>query len=270
MSDPAAEAAERFGAEHPGLSLPPVVVVVPAYNEVETVGPVVSSVPASLAGLDAATLVVDDGSRDGTAEAARAAGAFVCRLESNCGQGAALRLGYRLASEHGAKILATLDADGQWSAADLPPLVALVATGRADLASGTRRGGRSLRIPIDERVDPDTDVVKLRRAGVAFFGNVVEILTGVKVTDPANGLRVMTREVAAGVQLDQPQFQSTELLISALARGFRYAEVPVSHAPRQAGVSKKGHDLSYALRFTRALLGTYVRERGWRHRFRRT
>lgn len=242
----------------------------PAYNEVASVAEVVASVPPTLAGLDVATLVVDDGSRDGTSEVARRAGAYVCRLETNCGQGAALRLGYRVATTHGARILATLDADGQWAAGDLAPLVALVATGRADLASGTRRGGRDPRIPWEQRVDPDTDVHKLRRNGVVVFANIIEILTGVRVTDPANGLRAMSAAVAEGVQLDQPQFQSTELLISALARGFRYAEAPVTHAPRQAGVSKKGSDVTYALRFTRALFATYVRERGWRHRFRRT
>jgi glycosyltransferase involved in cell wall biosynthesis len=257
------QAPARFRAEHPNLTFPAVVVVIPAYNEAECISEVVSSVPATLAGLDAATLVIDDGSGDETAARAAQAGAYVCRLASNRGQGTALRVGYRLAAEMGARILATLDADGQWAASDLAPLVALVATGRADLASGTRRS----RVP--GQPDRDSDVDKLRRNGVVFFANLIEILTGVKVTDPANGLRVMTAEVAKAVQLDQAQFQSTELLLSALARGFRYAEAPVTHAPRLAGTSKKGGDVGYALRFSRALLGTYIRERGWRHRLRR-
>jgi len=233
--------------------------VVPAFNEAGAVGPVVRSVPAQLGGLVAATLVVDDGSSDSTVDEARAAGALVCSLPVNCGQGTALRLGYEVAIEHGARYLATLDADGQWLAADLDPMAARVTSGGADIVSGTRRAVGSRH---------DTDDKALRRTGVVVFAAVIRILTGARVTDPANGLRVMTSDVARGVQLDQPQFQSTELLISALCRGFRYEEVPVSHAPRQAGVSKKGRSMGYALHFSRALIGTYIRERGWRRRTR--
>ncbi|MHB1447076.1 MAG: glycosyltransferase family 2 protein [Acidimicrobiales bacterium] len=275
MSLPPAQAAASFRRRHPDLVLPPVVVVVPAFNEAGAVGPVVASVPAQLGGLDAATLVVDDGSSDSTAEEARAAGALVCSLPVNCGQGTALRLGYDVAIEHGARYLATLDADGQWSAADLDPMAARVTSGGADIVSGTRRTPSPRRDrhrahpPGGPGAHPhDTDDQALRRSGVVLFAAVIRLLTGARVTDPANGLRVMTSEVAQGVQLDQAQFQSTELLISALSRGFRYEEVPVGHAPRQVGVSKKGRSMGYALRFSRALFGTYIRERGWRRRTR--
>jgi glycosyltransferase involved in cell wall biosynthesis len=275
LNRPQAEAAARFRADHPGLNLQPVVVIIPAYNEQGAVGPVVASVPSSLAGLGVSTLVVDDGSADGTAQEAAAAGALVCRLETNCGQGAALRLGYDVAIEHGGRYLATLDADGQWSAADLEPMVARVASGDVDIVSGTRRSAGAHHEQARQHLhgqathQHDTDNKWLRRNGVVVFAAVIRVLTGARVTDPANGLRVMTAEVAKGVQLDQPQFQSTELLISALSRGFRYAEVPVGHAPRQVGESKKGRSATYALRFSRALFGTYVRERGWRRRARR-
>ena len=251
------------------------VVVIPAFNEHGVVGTVVSSVPDTLGGLGVSILVVDDGSADGTADEAAAAGAVVCRLGTNCGQGTALRVGYDVAIEHGARYLATLDADGQWSAGDLDPMVARVASGQLDIVSGTRRSPGSHHDPGQPHGDGatphghDTDNKLLRRNGVVVFAAVIRLLTGAPVTDPANGLRVMTAEVANGVQLDQPQFQSTELLISALSRGFRYGEVPVGHAPRQVGESKKGRSLSYGLRFSRALFGTYVRERGWRRRTRR-
>lgn len=274
MNRPQAEAAARFRADHPGLTFEPVVVVIPAYNEQGGVGPVVLSVPKSLGGVGASTLVVDDGSADGTAEEAAAAGALVCRLETNCGQGAALRLGYDVAIEHGARFLATLDADGQWSALDLDPMVARVASGELDIVSGTRRSPGAhhdqTRIHTHGQATHlhDTDNKLLRRNGVIVFAAIIRLLTGARVTDPANGLRVMTAEVANGVQLDQPQFQSTELLISALSRGYRYGEVRVGHAPRQVGESKKGRSMTYALRFSRALFGTYVRERGWSRRAR--
>jgi glycosyltransferase involved in cell wall biosynthesis len=243
-----ADAAERFRRDHPGLALPPLVVVVPAYEEAGTVATVVASVPATMAGLDTSVLVIDDGSGDGTGERAASAGALVCRLPVNSGQGAALRTGYLLAVEHGARYLATLDADGQWAAGDLPRLVEVVSAGEADLVSGTR-----------DRRDPERWSV--RGAGVVVFAGLIRVLTGARVTDPANGLRVMTAEVAAGVELRQPQFQAAELLVSAVCRGFRYAEVPVSHARRSSGASKKGGSLSYGWRFSRALVGTWWRER---------
>lgn len=248
--------------------------MIPAFNEKGAVGAVVASVPATLGGLGASALVVDDGSSDGTAEEAEAAGALVCRLAVNCGQGSALRLGYDVAVEHGARFLATLDADGQWAAADLGPMVERVASGDFDIVSGTRRSPHPRHGPTEQHPhgytthQHDRDNQVLRRTGVVVFAAVIRLLTGARVTDPANGLRVMTAEVANGVQLDQPQFQSTELLISALSRGYRYGEVAVGHSPRQVGVSKKGASLSYGLRFSRALFGTYVRERGWRRRAR--
>ncbi|HET6793806.1 MAG TPA: glycosyltransferase family 2 protein [Acidimicrobiales bacterium] len=229
-------------------------VVVPAYEEEATVASVVASVPPAVAGLATTCLVVDDGSADATSTRASEAGALVCRLPVNRGQGAALRVGYRLAADLGGRYVVTLDADGQWDAGDLEALVDVVASGRAELVSGTRRGGE------------DSDAIAVRRAGVVVFAAVIRLLTGAPVTDPANGLRAMAVEVPAAIGLEQDQFQSAELIIGALAEGFRYAEVPVRHHPRAAGRSKKGSSLAYGLRFARVIGVTYVRKRGWRHR----
>jgi glycosyltransferase involved in cell wall biosynthesis len=227
----------------------PLAVVIPAYNECATVAQVVQAVPRRMAGVDVTVVVVDDGSSDGTAEAAAEAGAVVVRHPSNRGQGAALLTGYRAAVEAGASYLATLDADGQWDPADLPALAEVVVGGRADLVSGSRRLGS------DEVDEP------FRQLGVRFFARLLSLLTGVKVSDPANGLRVMRAEVAANLRLDEPQFQAAELLMASLRQGYRYAEVPVRHLPRQAGESKKGTNLTYGLRYGRVLLRTWWRER---------
>ena len=244
-----AAALAEFDARYPGLSLPPLVVVVPAYNEEETVGAVARSVPAELAGLTTAVIVVDDGSADATSNRAEEAGAYVCRLPENRGQGAALRTGYRVVSAHGGRFVATLDADGQWDAADLEAVAEPVVSGRADLVSGTRRHAA------------DAERVSIRGAGVVVFAALIRMLTGATVTDPANGLRVMTVDVASGVQLDQRQFQAAELLVSALLRSARYAEVPVAHHRRSSGTSKKGGSLRYGLAFTGVVLRTWRRER---------
>jgi glycosyltransferase involved in cell wall biosynthesis len=238
-----------FDADHPGLRLPPVVVVIAAYDEEAAVGDVVHSLPAELAGLPARVLVVVDGATDATAERARAAGALVCDVPVNRGQGAALRLGYLLARRAGARFIATTDADGQYDAADLDRVVAPLVAGRADFVSGSRVLGAA----------HTSD--RTRALGVTVFARLITLLTGRRVTDPANGLRAMRAEVPARVRLLQPQYQAAELLIGAIAAGFRTAEVPTTMRERAAGTTKKGRNLLYGARFGRVVVGTWWRER---------
>jgi hypothetical protein len=87
------------------------------------------------------------------------------------------------------------------------------------------------------------------------------VLTGVRITDPANGLRAMRTEVAASLDLQQPQYQSSELLIRTIANGYRVKEVPVTMFLRKTGTSKKGGNFAYGLRFTRVVLTTWWKVR---------
>jgi len=90
-------AAARFAADHADRPECPLAVVIAAYNEEAGVGAVLGAVPRQVLGLATDVIVVVDGATDGTADAARRAGAMVCDVAVNRGQGAALRLGYRLA-----------------------------------------------------------------------------------------------------------------------------------------------------------------------------
>src|SRR6266446_6515607 len=83
-------------------------------TSVTCVGDVLRAMPGEVHGLTTDVLVVVDGSTDCTADVARDVGAMVCELPVNQGQGAALRAGYRLARDRGARFIATLDADGQY------------------------------------------------------------------------------------------------------------------------------------------------------------
>lgn len=242
---PFTEEAERlFLAEHPGKGSP-VVVIIPALNEAGSVGVVVKTVPAQLCGLDVDVLVVDDGSTDGTAAEAEGAGALVARLARNTGQGNAFKLGYRLACDRGATYIATTDADGQFDPVELTGLIELLIAGKADLVTGSRRLGQA----------HTTDSV--RAWGVVVFGRLISILTGVRITDPANGLRAMRAEVAASLDLVQPQYQSSELLIRTIANGYRVKEVPVTMYKREQGATRKGGNFVYGYRFSRVVFGTW-------------
>jgi glycosyltransferase involved in cell wall biosynthesis len=233
-----------------GRTLGPLVVVVAAYNEEGAIGSTLDRIPAEICGVGVDVIVVVDGATDNTAAEARTTRAQVFETPDNRGQGAALRLGYRLAHEHGARYVATLDADGQYDPAELGHVVAPLLADEADFVSGSRRLGSAR----------TTD--RVRRAGVVFFASLISRLTGQRITDPANGLRAMRIEVTDAVPLQQPQYQAAELLVGALLHGFRVLEVPTTIYPRTTGTTKKGNNLLYGLRFARVILTTWWRDRG--------
>jgi glycosyltransferase involved in cell wall biosynthesis len=242
-------AREEFARVHPDVKLEPLAVVIAAYNEAGNIGAVLDEITDEIAGVRVSRLVVDDGSTDGTTEVARRHGALVCTLAANRGHGVALRLGYRIAREGGARYIATLDGDGQWDPADLPAMVGILEEGRADFVIGSRQLGRT----------ENTDWY--RNAGVRFFAWAISTLTGAKLTDTSSGLRVMRAEMTGVVRQTQPQYQTSELLIGAVFQGYRVAEVPTTMRQRISGVSKKGGNLFYGFRYARVIARTWWRER---------
>lgn len=248
------EAIAEFRRTYRDEQLPPLIVVITALNEEACIGPVIDEIPDTIGGVAARTLVIDDGSSDETSKRSEEHGALVCRLRVNRGQGTAVRTGYRIAREGGARYVATLDADGQWDPNDLPGMVELLEADRADLVLGSRQLGRT----------ESTDA--LRNVGVRFFSKVVSLLTRTKVTDTSSGLRAMRVEVATTVRQTQPQYQSAEFLIGAILSGFRVAEVPTVMRLRSAGESKKGRNAFYGLRYGTVVARTFLRE--WPQRAR--
>jgi glycosyltransferase involved in cell wall biosynthesis len=242
-------------------SLPPVAIVIAAYNEEGAIGPVVEELPEQVCGLATATIVVADGCADGTVKEATTAGAMVCDVPVNRGQGAALRLGYRLARDGRAAYIVTTDADGQYNPAEIATVLAPVVAGEADFVTGSRKLGSQ----------ETNDLI--RRAGVRFFAASLSLLTGQKISDTTFGLRAMRAEVTGAVRLEQPQYQASELLIGVITHGYKVAEVPATIHRRRVGESKKGqnplyrlhlpgvNNLFYGVRFARVIYGTWWRER---------
>lgn len=236
---------ERYGDHR----FAPVVVLIAAYNEEDALGAVLDGIPKSSCGLQVDTLVVVDGATDATADVALRYGAQICIAPENRGQGAALRLGYQLAAERGARYIVTTDADGQYDIKELPKLLSPLINDEAEFVTGSRRLGRS----------ETTDL--LRRAGTYVFAWLVSALTAQQITDTTFGFRGMKAEVPNAVTLEQQQYQSSELLIGVLARGYRVLEQPMTMLPRAAGISKKGNNLLYGYRYAKVVVGTWLRER---------
>jgi glycosyltransferase involved in cell wall biosynthesis len=244
-------AAGMFLTTHPPQMGAPLAVVIPAYNEEPTVAEVVAEIPRSAAGLQIEVIVVVDGARDATASQAASAGALVCDVSVNRGQGAALKLGYWLARARGARVIATIDADGQYEPDEIGRVVEPILAGRADFVSGSRRLGAEL----------TTD--RVRHLGVLVFGALISALVRHRVTDPACGIRAMRADLTGVVRLEQPQYQASELMISAALHGYRLAEVPTTMRDRgiHATATKKGGNFGYGVRFARAALRTWMRDR---------
>jgi glycosyltransferase involved in cell wall biosynthesis len=238
-----------FHARYGRSELSPVVIVIAAYEEEDSIGDVLDELPTEACGLAVSCIVVVDGDTDRTAAIARDHGAYVCTFPKNRGHGVALRVGYALARDVGARFIVTTDADGQYPGSDIAPVLQPVADGVADFAVGSRWLGRQ------ETTDP------IRRSGSWFFARLASLLTGQHITDTSSGLRAMTVEVTTSVTLRQPQYQTSELLMEALAKGFRYVEVPMTMRKRTHGKTKKGRWFLYGPRYARVLTTTWLRER---------
>ena len=244
------EPARAFFAANPAGEGAPIAVVIPAYNEEPTVADVVRGIPREIAGKAVDVIVVVDGSDDRTAEEARSAGALVCDVPINRGQGLIFMLGYWLAYKRGAEFIATTDADGQYNETEFDRVLEPIIAGRADFVNGSRRLGTEL------TTDP------VRHAGVIFFGAYISMLLRQRITDPASGIRAFRTEVTRTVKLEQTQYQTSELLVATAMNGFRIMEVATTMRDRPEGatLTKKGPNLLYGLRFARAITLTYLRE----------
>jgi hypothetical protein len=234
-------------AGHPERFRDKVAVLVPAYDEADSIGQVLVRIPQQVCGEETAVLVVDDGSRDGTGDVAREHGAIVARHVINRGGGAALRTGYRLLSDSKANIVVTLDADGQHRPEEMERLVKPVLDDEVDVAHGSRVLG-----------DAQPNQFS-RELGIVFFNRVVSLITRTKVSDCSNGYRAVRAAVLPQLVLRQEQFHTSEFLIEAIKRGIPAREVPVTVERRLHGHSKKPAVVRYGMGFANAIVRTWLR-----------
>jgi glycosyltransferase involved in cell wall biosynthesis len=246
----AADVARReFDKRHGTTRLGPVVALLAAYEEEGNIAEVVKGMPTEVAGLELSTLVVVDGGTDRTAEIAAECGAVTCVLPVNLGQGAALRLGYSLASDRGARYVVTLDADGQNDPSEIEGILRPVLDGEADFVIASRRLG----------VDQTSD--RLRQAGVTVYAWAINTIVRQRLSDSSNGYRAFRIEVLDDIvpRLVEDQYQTAEVIITAASRGWRIAQRPTIWHPRASGSSKKGGNLFFGLQYGRVIAQTWFR-----------
>jgi glycosyltransferase involved in cell wall biosynthesis len=207
----------------PRVSPPTVTVVIPSKNEEGLIGEIVDSVRPY-----GDVLVIDGHSNDRTREIAAAHGARVV-LDGGKGKGQAIRQSLRDATTD---IVVFIDADGSHDPRDIPALVAPIAAGDADLVIGSRGRGGS-----DELHGTVEQLI--RYVGSQLIMLAINYRWNVRLTDSQNGFRAIRRDV--GLALDLRSNLTTieqEMLMRALKRGYRVAEVPSHEYERRWGVSK--------------------------------
>ena len=202
-----------------------VALVMPTFDEARRVGGVISRLPPFVLGLRTTCIVIDDGSTDDTVAEALSGGAKVVCHESNVGLGAAIRTGLRVAVEDGAEIIAFCDGDGEYAPEELERLVAPILEGSADYVVGSRFTGTI------RRMSPD------RRLGNILLTLWVRWMTRRPLTDGQSGYRALSRAAAIDAEVIHDYNYAQVLTLDLLAKGYAYAEVPISYEFRSAGTS---------------------------------
>lgn len=210
-------------------------VIIPAYREGGRIGAVVAEVSNYLRDV----IVVDDGSLDGTAAEAEAAGAVVIRHEVNCGKGVALNTGFKAARERGFDFVITMDGDGQHAPSDLLRFV------EAYNQTGTP-------VLVGNRMSDTRTMPWVRQMTNRIMSWLLSREMGQRVPDTQCGYRLYKLSVVPAVPAESPRFAAeSEILMDLSHRDIRIGSVPV--ATLYGTEKSKIHPVKDAIRFMKML-----------------
>lgn len=206
--------------------MPKTLVIIPAYNEEETIASVIAALHEAVPGFD--VLVVDDGSHDRTASIVRRQESVeLVRMPYNVGIGAAMQTGFKYAYRNGYDVAIQCDADGQHPADQIERLVTRLQQGDADLVVGSR-------YVADSEYTPSFS----RRVGKSLLSRWVDAVIGGGITDTTSGFRAVNRRALEMFCRHYPEdYPEAEALVIMHKSGLRAVEVPVHMNPRQGGAT---------------------------------
>ncbi|MDP2168741.1 MAG: glycosyltransferase family 2 protein [Thermodesulfovibrionales bacterium] len=202
-----------------------VLVIIPAYNEEGNLPIVFQDLSSNFSSAD--FLVINDGSTDGTREAAEAHGAELIDLPYNLGIGAAMQTGFMFAFKAGYDVAIQFDGDGQHRADEIENILRPVLDGSADMAVGSRFLGKSgYKVPV------------LRRAGIKIFSSILTFMTGIRFTDATSGFRAYGKRAIEMFSKYYPDdYPEVEAILLLHRNGIKVVEVPSEMRQRPSGKS---------------------------------
>ena len=202
------------------------VVMIPAYNEEETIGSVIKEIPRDCCE-QVEVLVINDGSVDNTVKEAERAGADkIISFKRNKGLAPAFRAGLETALEMDADIIVNIDADGQYNGKEIPKLIKPIIEGKADIVLGSRFRGRIEYMPIHKKVTN------------RFATFVTRRVSGLPISDAQTGFRAFTSDAAFHLNVMSDYTYVQETLMQAANYGLVIEEVPIEFRKRKGGESR--------------------------------
>jgi glycosyltransferase involved in cell wall biosynthesis len=228
-------------------------VVLPAFNEEQSIGAVLAEVAADVPFAD--VLVVNDGSADATGRTASKNNIMVINHPFNLGYGAALQTGFRFGVRNGYDFVIMMDADGQHTPASVENLIQVMKETSADVVIGSRFLGGDYRMDL------------ARKIGSLIFAGIARAYTGVRITDPTSGFQLLNRNafeyLAEGdnYPLDYPD---VNIIMALHKKNFRIAEAPVMMTENPTGKSMHSgmKPLIYIVKMFLAIIMVLMKRKG--------
>jgi glycosyltransferase involved in cell wall biosynthesis len=203
-------------------------VVIPVFNEELTIGDIIARTKSTMeeTKLSYEILVIDDGSADRSAEISQASEAQVLR-EVHQGKGHALRSGFKRAR---GDLIVALDSDGSHQPEEIPLVLRYIMENKVDFVIGSRF--------LNTEVN-NAKIPKVNKIGNKMFNNLIQLLTGMKVTDSQSGFRAIRSSTLRKMKLNSRGYEvESEMLVKALKMGARVTEIPISFEQRTVGKSR--------------------------------
>lgn len=227
-------------------------VIIPAYNEQDSIAMVVKDIlNLQITNIQAIPIVINDCSKDKTAEVVSKLHCILLDLPVNLGIGGAVQTGYKYAFENQFDYAIQVDGDGQHPASEIPKLIEEIEKGENNIIIGSRF--------IENTGFQSTG---MRRLGIVFLKSWIKLFSGISINDNTSGFRLFDKEVIALVQSNYPdEYPEPESIIMFAKKGFKIKEVAVEMKERQGGESsiRAFDQLYYMVKVSIAIFYTYLR-----------